>query len=225
MKTRAILTALLAIAASHAGAAQQCADPLFKVDADTPELADKACTAAMSARAFLAQCSVVLDTPVSISIEESLGGDLGDCLGIYHCGENRLQVLSPEAMAAAREDTGAFAGLSEAALWDSIFVHELTHAAYDSKVSCPFSECVATSEYASYAMQVLSLPPDERDAFGASVALSGPPTSDMFSAVMLYMAPDRFAKTAWLHFQSRPDPCDYMGKIMRGQIYFDREPL
>ena len=202
----------------------QCADPLFRVEAETPELAAQTCDSAAEGRRELLSCGITLEAPIEISVVDAIEGALTPCLGVYHCGEDRIVLLSPKSMASARLADSAFAGVSDPAFWDSVLVHELTHAAYD-KVNCPFSSCVASSEYAAYAMQVRSLPPDEQARFGKEVTLKSKPSSAGFSAMIYFMAPDRFAKSAWLHFQSRPDPCGYLSLIMNGDIFFDMEPL
>ena len=214
----------LTLTALPVGAAVQCADPLFEVVAKTPEMAQMVCRAASEAREVLASCNAPIEAPIEISVRESLTGEMGPCLGIYHCGESRIEILSPDAMARARDVDGAFAEISDDAYWQSVLVHELTHAAYDG-VPCPFTHCVATTEYAGYAMQVQSLPDDEKERFGTQVTLSGPPSRDGLSAIILYMSPERFAKMAWLHFSAHPAPCELMGKIMSGKTFFDREPI
>lgn len=201
-----------------------CADPLFRVTAPDAETAARACRSAGEARQTLLSCGVVLEAPLEITVAESVDGALGPCLGVYHCGENRLEILTPGAMRSSRDKEGAFASISEDAFWDSVLVHELTHAAYD-EIECPFSSCVATSEFASYAMQVYSLPPEERARFGEEVALGSGASISAISAVMYFMAPDRFAKYAWLHFSAQSNPCAYMALVMQGKVYFDREPL
>ena len=160
--------------------------------------------------------------PLEIMVVDSIDIVSGTCLGVYHCGEEQIEILSPTAMAAARAKKGAFAGVSDEALWESVLAHELTHAAYQ-RVDCPFQSCIATDEYAGHVMQVRSLPPDELERFGEKVELRRAPDRDAISAILYFVAPERFAKYAWLHFQSRPDPCVYMQRIMEGEVYFDRE--
>ncbi|MDJ0638178.1 MAG: hypothetical protein QNJ20_05035 [Paracoccaceae bacterium] len=224
MRFTALLTLSLTTASFAFAEPLQCADPLFRVEAETPDLIARTCESAAAGRRELLSCGITLDTPIEITVVDEIEGTLNPCLGVYHCGENQITLLSPKAMARARLPDSAFAGVSELPFWNSVMVHELTHAAYD-KVKCPFSSCVASSEYAAYAMQVRSLPPEEQERFGKEVTLKSKPSSAGFSAMIYFMAPDRFAKSAWLHFQSRPDPCGYLSFIMNGDIFFDMEPL
>ena len=202
----------------------QCRDPIFRVTGDDPIVLERTCHVAALGRSKLAACNVLLNRPIEIRVLERIKPASGECLGIYHCGEDTIDVLSPSAMSSAREPESAFAAISDDVYWESVIVHELTHAAYDV-VPCPFSDCVATSEYVSYAMQVWTLPEAERPHFGKGIELRTKPTWDAISPLILFMAPNRFAVLSWLHFQARPDPCSYMQSIMDGNMYFDREPL
>ena len=195
---------------------------MFLVKATSADLAERTCQSAANARGSLSSCGVHLDEPLSISVVEKIEGIGGSCLGLYHCGEGRIEILAPLAMSAARDRDGAFSRISDQALWESVIAHELTHAAYQ-KVTCPFSSCVATSEYAAFAMQLRSLPPIELERFGEGNAIEVKPSRDAISATMYFMAPNRFAELTWQHFTARPDPCTYMGWIMTGDIFFDRE--
>ena len=203
------------------GESLQCADAKFLATAEDPAILNRTCQVAAMTRSRLAKCGVHLDRPIEITVSDRVENKFGSCLGIYHCGEDKLQVLTPSAMSRARKSVGPFALISDDVLWESIFAHELTHAAYDA-VSCPFLSCIATSEYAAFAMQVWSLPIEERDRFGANIELKSQTTRDAISAIMYFLAPDRFAVIAWGHFQARPDSCAYMNEIMRGELFFDR---
>ncbi len=199
-----------------------CENPLFRVEAENPDIASRVCESATEAHDSLASCGVHLSEPLKITVLDRIAAASESCLGLYHCGEGRIELLSPDAMAVRRKAGGAFAGVSDDALWDSVLVHELTHAAYE-QVDCPFPSCLATSEYAAFAMQVRSLPESELEAFGKEVTVAGPPIRDAISEVMYFISPERFAKLSWQHFSARPNPCGYMELIMDGDIFFDRE--
>ncbi|MCK8462458.1 hypothetical protein MUY35_01175 [Aliiroseovarius sp. S1339] len=200
-----------------------CPDPLLQVTGGDATLRARTCKVASGARMFLESCGVALRRTVEIEIQivKTFDEQYTSCLGLYHCGENRIEILSPQGMSFARNKEGAFKLISDDAYWDSILVHELTHAAYD-KVECPFFNCIVTSEYASFAMQVLSLPKDQRSLFGQTVTLRSKPSDDSISETMLFLSPSHFATLVWLHFQDRNDPCEYMQQIMAGQVFFDQ---
>ncbi|MEQ9243332.1 DUF6639 family protein [Roseovarius indicus] len=196
-----------------------CPDPTFTVTADDPVIATRACTAAGHAQSTLGTCGVTIDRPVAIEIRDTLSTD--NCLGLYHCGEDRIEVLTPSALSHHVKD-GPFAALDRAAYWASIIVHEIAHAAYDT-VKCPFSACVGTAEYFAYTTQIASLPAAEQRSFERATAIEGKVSRDRFSAVVAMMAPGRFAGLAWAHLNQRPDRCAYLRFILDGRIFFDSE--
>ena len=201
---------------------RQCDDPLFTVEGQNPTEIERACGVAVDARAKLASCGVVIENPVLVELTDTMEDAPMDCLGFYHCGENRIEILLPKAMSKARSSQSAFALVSDDAYWDSVLVHELAHSVYDT-VFCPFPDCAMTAEYVGYNMQVLLLPEDQQNLFGQNVRLKGEPTHEKISSMLYYLAPERFAKYAWLHFQARPNLCRYMRSIMQGDVYFDSE--
>lgn len=144
------------------------------------------------------------------------------CVGIFHCGEALISLLPPDLMAKHRAADSAFANVPDEPYFDGVVVHELTHAAYD-KVECPFKDCLATTEYAAYAMQIRSLPPDARESFEATSAFDQRVSRDELSAIYYAFSADRFAQKAWLHFTQRDDGCELMKQIMDGAIFYDRE--
>lgn len=197
----------------------ECDNDLLTVAAKTPVLAARVCRVADDALTELAACNVTLDLATSISIRDDMQDD---CIGVYHCGEQRIDVLSPAGIAERRTEDSAFAGIPTDRYFESVIVHELAHAAADA-LPCPFGHCVATTEYVAYAMQVRSLSPEDRETFEAEFDMSKKIPRDRLNAMILYMAPDRFAQFSWAHFQQRPDSCAYIGQIMRGDIVLDIE--
>lgn len=213
---------LLTLASPLAAERRLCANPLFvAVGTDTDTLA-RVCRIASDTLTYFEACGVPLNRSIEIELIEAFEGPMKHCVGLYRCGQDKIEVLTPDALSEKRDRAGAFVEISDQAYWESIIVHELTHAAYDV-VACPFLSCVATSEYASYVMQVRSLPYEERRLFGQTIQLRGVPTDDAISPIMLFMAPDYFATLAWQHFQNRDDPCAYMTYIMQGDLFFDRD--
>ena len=216
----AVLLLAFATAAQSQPARNTCPDPRITVPAEDSALADRICDSAAAALERLASCNVTLTRPIEIGLSETLGEH---CVGIYHCGEDRIELLAPDRLAEVSEGDGFFQDIPVDRYWDSLVVHELAHAAYD-EVPCPFGICLATSEYVARAMQIYSLSPEDRAAFEAAAESDGAKVSwDAINAVMALLAPLQFAADAWAHFNQRPDPCGHMALIMQGSIIFDRE--
>lgn len=197
-----------------------CAAADVRVRYTDPHHADLTCTAVARAVDVFAGCNVpALSRPVRIDLVSTLQDN---CIGLYHCGKDHIEILTPPALAAQRSTTGPFAALDTATFFKSVVVHELTHAATDG-FPCPFDTCTASVEYVAYAMQVMSLPETARRTFEADADMQKRVVVDELNVFILLMAPDVFARKVWAHLAQRPDPCFYIGQILDGKILLDRE--
>lgn len=224
MSVRIVITAAVAIACSISVANAEvlpCEGIPVTVSAPDLALAEQTCRAAARTVPLIEQCGVILSQPQDIEIIDVIPKP-SDCMGIYHCGENRIEILSPESVESLRRNDSAFHSIPSKIYFDSIVAHELAHAAYDT-VPCPYSDCLVTSEYVSYAMQVYSLPPPARRTFEADVALEDRVSRYKISAISLMMAPDQFARDVWAHFSQREDGCAYVAQMMQANFYLDTE--
>ena len=218
MKTAAAALALWAVAAAAPADPRPCPGTGITVDAARPELAARVCAVAAETAERLARCGMPLGGPVEIRV---VGALPGQCRGLYHCGERRIELLAPDALAAARHPDSPFAAIPTPAYFESLVAHELAHAAHDG-VPCPFGSCEVTGEYVAYTTQIAALPDAARAAFLAAAGGKPARRADL-SLVLLKLAPGRFAATAARHLAARPDPCAYLAAIGRGEIVLDRE--
>lgn len=208
----------VAITAS-VGWAASCEGSGVTVASDRPELVERICRAAEDSTALLAECGLQVPGEIEIGIVGEL--PFG-CLGLYHCNAARIDVLDPDAFVSAVAPEGPFFAVSTEALYDSIVVHEMAHAAYDDG-NCPFATCPVAAEYIAYVMQVRSLPDSDRDAFEAATQIDTSSARSYLSATMLAMSPQRFAAAAWAHFLRQASPCGYIEAIAAGDVVLDRE--
>ncbi|MFX0541888.1 DUF6639 family protein [Roseovarius sp. S4756] len=212
----------LAFFISAAAAAEMsCKSIPLTVNAPSFAIAQRTCNAAARTLPLITSCGVVLTQPYYIEVKETIPGSR-NCMGVYHCGTERIEMLSPEGIKRLRSDDSAFRSISTPSYFDSILTHELAHAAYDA-VPCPFPDCLLTSEYVAYAMQVYSLPPKDRAAFEAGAPMNSPVSRYDISSVALFMAPDQFARNVWAHFSQREDGCAYVADMMEGNFHLDTE--
>ncbi len=221
MRLLGVVSLLVVVMSSvtSAGPPVTCPNPMFSVRADTRTLVDATCSAADHAVSVLAQCDMSLPDPIEVSIADHLPEE---CLGLFHCGQARIEILSPEKMLIARKNEGAFAAVPPDILFQSVLLHELVHAAYD-KVECPFGDCRVTAEYLAYALQILDLPRDIQLAMMGDVSLEKKVSRDELNLMILLIAPDRFARKAAAHLSQRDDKCGYVHNIMSGNLILDRE--
>ena len=225
MNGKRIFRIVLILAALCAGPAPLGADTsacpgtgVVTVDAgaDAPAI----CDAVARIRGQLASCSLTAPETVAVAVVPDLGEA---CLGIYHCGEARIEILPPAAYAGMQGDGGAFEMIGPEALFESVLRHELAHAALD-EMPCPFDSCVVAQEYIAYGMQIMFLPEADRAAFEAADTREGPVPRDMLNPMILMMAPDVFARRAWQHLTEQDDPCGFIDRVARGEILLDMAP-
>ena len=196
-----------------------CDNGLVTVTGGTPEIAARVCAASDGALGLFGQCGQILAEPVEVRlIPETDSG----CFGLFHCGESRIDLLVPEAMAEKRRADSIFAHIPIERFFDSIVVHEMSHALYD-QVPCPQTYCMATSEYLAYSYQIASLSDADRAPFEDIVADAETVPRDMINSFILMMAPDRFASAAWTHLNQRDDQCAWIEGIFSQVILFDHE--
>ncbi|MDG4649814.1 hypothetical protein P6F26_15320 [Roseibacterium sp. SDUM158017] len=213
-----------AIALTGAGAlaAQPLACPGGRVFTENAGAeAGRVCEAAARATEQLETCSLTVPAPVTIAMVDALEDD---CLGVYHCGERRIEILSQASYTELRAigAASAFASISDDAFFEGVIRHELAHAALDD-LPCPFGSCLAAQEYVAYTMQVFFLPEADRAAFEATSTVEGRVPRDAISRMILLMAPNVFAQRAFQHLMQREDPCAFIGQVARGEVLLDYE--
>ncbi len=168
----------------------------------------------------LADCNVPIPEEIELRILPELPDEY---FALSHVNLALIEILSPDLMAEVRRPEHAVAIVPDAEFFDSIVVHELTHAAY-TRLRCPFRSCVATAEFASSVMQLRSFPNDIRAAFEAAPSFDRKIAREELNATYYALAPDRFAQKAWLYFAQQEDGCELIGKIMSGEVFFDGDP-
>lgn len=200
-----------------ATAQDMCPNGIVSVDADDPALLQRVCAASDRALALFSDCDAPFSTPVTIHMRDSLQDG---CMGLYHCGISMIEVLTPDALARIRNPDGIFAHIPVNDLFDSVVVHELTHARYDG-TPCPYDSCLATAEYLAHSVQLSTLPAPFQAPLSARRPEDKKINRDSISTVMYMFAPELFALNAWSHFKQRPDQCLYLRQILDGAIVFD----
>jgi hypothetical protein len=216
--TLVIAFVALALGAGAVAAQTLCPNGQVTVHSTDTALSDRVCLASDKAFALYETCEVSLSTPIAIHIRDHIAND---CFGLFHCGQARIDVLSPDAIAAMRNPDGLFATIPLKQMFDSIVVHELTHALYDA-TPCPSESCIATAEYLAYALQIASLPDTTRAAVAAGIAEGREVQRESISGIMYLFAPDNFALNAWGHYSQVPDQCAHIRDILDGTTVFDQ---
>jgi hypothetical protein len=211
---------VICFGASTAAEEMLCENGIVTVSASTDTYFPAMCTAADRALSFLESCDLRPPDPLTVSIS-----DLQDqtCLGLFHCGEGQIDVLSPDGIDARRSSIGLFSALPTDRLFESVIVHEIAHAAMDN-TPCPYQNCVTSSEYFAYSVQLSELSDAEREMVFPEADKNAPKKRvlrDQINAMILYMAPDIFIDKVWHHLMERGDVCTQLRGVQDGIIVFD----
>ncbi|MBS0122874.1 DUF6639 family protein [Thetidibacter halocola] len=214
---RSLWTIALCVGTAQA-APLACGNGIVTVEATDAALAGAICTRSDETLARFAACDLGAPPPVTVSVVDSIPAN---CVGVFHCHESRIELLSPDALEARRDDLGLFDGLPPETLIGSILHHELSHALYDG-TPCPYASCVASAEYFAYTQQLSALTESQRAPVAARVAPGVPVPKARINPFILFMDPDLFVATAWADFTTRPDPCTHWRAMLDGDVIFDR---
>ena len=221
-KLRAFIScSLTALAALPSWAdSLSCSNSVVTVSFQHAEHGELVCDAVEHAAVIFDQCNVpALARPVHIKVVDQVEPG---CVAVYHCGKDMIEVVSPPKMQKLRDPEGAFIHLGIEEYFQSVVIHELSHAATYG-IPCPFEGCVTAHEYIAYAMQVMSLSSKAQSIFEDRSKIDKLISSDELNAIILFMAPHLFSQKVWGHLSQRTDPCGYIGEIVDGSILLDRE--
>jgi hypothetical protein len=224
MRLPTVQTALMLVLAWPAQAELVFCDGVdVSVIASNAEDARLTCAAAARARALFETCNVpTITRPLTIEVIEDTDAIDAGCFGLYHCGQDRIEVLAPATMADKRQKDGFLATLPGDRFFQSIVAHELTHAAIED-APCPFTACLIGNEYVAYVMQIMSWTQEQRRRLAAHAGLDRQISRDELNPALYFLAPERFAVKAWMHFTQRDDPCGFLGQVVDGTVLLDRE--
>ncbi len=209
----------LAVVPAGATGAAPCPGAMISVRNADASLAGKVCAAAERASALLGDCGIRQTRPVTVEIVETFPESHGPCVATFDCGEDILQILPPDRLADSSIVTGAFAEVPPEIFFDSLIVHELTHAfLHHTDPSVPLR---TAHEYLAYAFQLDSLPEEHRSTILDARNSPEPVTSSMMvNPAILLFAPQVFAANAWLYFTGVGERCTSVDRIRSGELIF-----
>lgn len=216
---------LLAVCASGPGLAEtrQCSDEQLRVTGSDTPVSDRACLAAEHAKELLSECGIVQKAAIEIQITEDITSLAPHCMAEYDCATGRIEILSPQQLEQRLVPDTTFSLLPPDALFDSLIVHEMTHALLD-QTECAADVCRVDHEYLAYAMQLQSLSPEHRALLVEGRRSRQPVDIEEINPMILAMAPDFFAARAWVHFSAPENGCAIVDALLDGKLTFSLLP-
>ena len=207
------------------GAAAQddyiCAErPLVTVGAVDADIARFTCEAADTGLALLGSCGLELVRPVRIDVADRIDTDHLHCLGQFSCDDDRVELLSPQALAGAVRQDRPTGQIPSERLFETMVAHELTHAAL-SHATPPGELGVVDHEYLAYSFQIEALSEEEREIFMTLAPGEDEDAAfDRVNGFLLMMSPDHFAAAAYAHFSAPENRCSMVARIVSGEFRF-----
>ncbi|MBN2905255.1 MAG: hypothetical protein JXJ18_00945 [Rhodobacteraceae bacterium] len=199
-------------------------DPMIRTEAESPAREARICAIVAAARPGLAACHLQQGRALDIQVVPEITHPNAACMGTYDCRDERIRITHPDALGNLLTPDSIWRRIPPEALFASLIVHELAHAFLD-QAECTGVPCLADHEYIAYALQIDSLSPANRAAVlrGHTVPLPVDPTR--LNGFIALAAPNRFAQSAWLHFAQPENGCDFVGRLIRGEITLELPPI
>lgn len=213
------LTSSASLAEEHQGATRRCAAPFVVVNATNLAEADNACTAVSAAHEHLTRFGLRNDVVLRIEVVEILPVGQGHCVAMYDTTDHQVHVLSPHCLVGNPGRLGPFPDLPADTLFDSLIVHELTHAYVQVSMDGRPLPRMA-HEYLAYALQLDALDEEDRARILEEASVETPLDTGPFSEALINFAPLSFAAMAWLHFQANGGDASVLERVMAGTIPF-----
>lgn len=194
-----------------------CRTDGISVTAASPDEADQACDAAARADAQLRGLGLHAPAAVLIEVTDTLDVAEDACVALYSPHEKRMQVLAVECLGDSAARASTFPRMDAEVLFESLIVHELVHAYLDQDERGYLLPRIA-HEYLAYAIQMDSLPKEDRNRALSRAAVAEPVELQAINDALLNMAPVTFAAMAWTHFHRQGGDAALVERIISGQI-------
>jgi len=208
-------------------AEEQCSSRWLNIDvnAETAGFAAKRfCKPASWAIDQLDHCGFAIKEKLTVEVVEDLRHPFGmPVVGKSDSAEFRVQVASPSQCRQLARKEIALAEVDFHALYESIVVHEVIHAVLWQQLDHPQNESLSSiaAEYVAYAFQLISLPEADRGNLLAAFPRAPPRDLGPFNYMALQLNPLRFATNAYRHLMSVDDRCEFLRRIISGEVEFD----
>lgn len=198
----------------------QCGGLPVSFQTPNRELTIRACQAIKGMSILYAECGL-LPSPDSHPFRMEFGVDIEveSCLGAYHCHEDLIRIGWPEQLHDLLDAGSAFYALESSELFDSLVVHEVTHALLQRVRNRP-ARSFAEDEYIAYSMQISALSPASRKKLLEQIPAEQRLAIQDLREEALMFSPETFAVSAWDHFASKGNGCAFVKRILEGKINF-----
>lgn len=203
--------------------AYRCPSADLQVFAVDPDLARHICDVEEQAAPALAACGMPDRSPLDIYVVQRIEAVGPHCQGTYVCATDEIAVVAPDQLATLEVLSDIYRSMQVADLFDSLVVHEITHARL-TKALQGEELSVASHEYIAYAMQFASLPDSVRQSLAAGRSTEPVDRSRINELTLFFGGPDAFAPLVWRHFQAEGNGCGFVKSLIDGSTILGLPP-
>lgn len=216
-----VICALALLPTPSAADELRCPGAPIVVVANKSEVAMAAiCAPSVWTHAFFAQCGMVQERELTLEVVARVTHPLGlPVIALFDASRWRIKISTFEVTQTLILPRSIYRKLATRDVYDSLIVHEVTHAIFRELVGRRRLP-LAAHEYVAYAIQVASLPAKTRDAFLSSFPAQTPKDFRRFNEIYLGMSPLRFAANAYRHLFQDDQYCETIGRVARGEAEF-----
>lgn len=204
--------------------AERCPGLAVEIIASSADERDLACSAAATTLRLLDRCSIGLKRLLRVEIMDEVRHPFsGPILGMFDTARERVLIAREANVPALVKDT-PYASLPLRDFYKSLVVHETVHGVMHQNLRRkPTTH--AAHEYPAYALQLESLPTEQREAFLRSFDQAALRSNSLFSDSVLFFDPYFFAARAYHHYRTAPDACTPLTGLLSDEVAFIAPPM
>lgn len=194
-----------------------CPESELIVVAEKKTECERVCEAIKIGNDFLKSIGLELSGSLTIILYKELPRNgQHNLIGFYDSRSNKIALLNYDAaLAASQRSSPAFGVLMSPIIWRSFVIHELTHAAVQTKFASGVPVCSAT-EYIATVAQIATLPPAERNEIIRNYSgLSGFEKPGEITNLYYMIDPSKFSVKAYLHYSKPENGLQFIKRILQ----------
>ncbi len=145
-----------------------------------------------------------------------------ECMGTYDPKTETIRIYDPVTLTKLVLEETFLGRLPTKELFESLIVHELSHA-FLRQTAGENGRCLVDHEYTAYAMQLTWIDAQEPVAVDRLLGDIEDRDASYLNDFIALAAPDLFAKAVWAHFNASQNGCDFIRRLVTGEVTLYRE--
>ena len=173
---------------------------------------------AAKARGFLRAHGILLRRRIHVKLHGQRIPIGPSHIGLYNAETDQIELLSyPQARCQTADDP-LFGMAMTRPLYESVVVHEVSHAIVEQNLSTRRPTSRVVHEYIAYAAQLTSMAPDLREEILRRYDQPAYADVNEMSWVYYEMDPSGFGVKVYRHFRATHDPAAFLQDLLNGAV-------